>query len=900
MKSKLHAIAETFVREVGDELQRYTFVFPNHRAGLFFRKYIAQYVDKPIFAPRVMTINECFAELSDLQVADQLTLLLHLYEEYQVLRSNAESLDRFIYWGKMMLADFSEIDNHLVSHVEALFASVRDLHAIDERFSYLSDNQRRALSRFWQEFQESDLHHHHTDLHKHFLHTWDLLYPLYTGLRARLLQEGLAYEGMLHREVLAHWDAIPSERFCEQYVFLGFNALTASERELMLRLQDMGKADFYFDYDSPYLRDPQNKASLFMEENLRLFHSRFPISDSRYPIPDTLYPIPESPNLHLISVPSTVGEVHEVHRILSEIIPADFQDLTRTAVVLPDEQLLIPLLNAFPESVSKINVTMGYPLRATSLYKPVAYPEQYLKPMPATAEEFINEVRQLLHKSINDDTSEGVYQLAKVLDRLQTALVTYPKIAFTVTDMQQLLKMLTIETTIPYVGEPLDGLQVMGVLETRALDFDNVIITGFNDDLYPGRASSNSFVPYTLRCGFDLPTQDRQNAIFAYNFYRMLSYAKRVWFITNSTADDQHSGEVSRYFYQLKWQYGVDIQHVVVANQLAAPSVKSSLDVPKDDRLQKIKSLTASALGTYLRCQKQFHYKYIEHLHEPAVDDSISASELTIGNVLHKIMERLYAPYAGKNVTSSDVEKLKADVENNDKWSALEPLQALRGDVLAELVVKTYVKSLLDNDRTQAPFQYIDSEVSFDAKFGNLNLYGEIDRMDLKANILRVIDYKTGKTDLEYENMAKVFGVVAPDEDGVVPVRTKGQRQILQTLFYCWLIAHGSVVKGRVDGSDVPILKRPVAEIEAQLRECLQYDPTITPYIYSARRIQPDEASTVKSKDGVLVFDEQIQQEFVTELKALIDEIFDTSIPFRPTSESRTCDTCAFVQLCQG
>ena len=246
MQGKLHAIAETFVRETGNDLPRYTFVFPNHRAGLFFRKYLAQYISKPMFAPRVMTINECFAELSDLQVADQLTLLLRLYEEYKKLRSEAEGLDRFIYWGKMMLTDFSEIDNHWVTHVDALFASVKDWHTIEERFYYLSDNQRKALSRFWKEFHESDMRHPSGELHKQFLHTWDLLFLLYTNLRDSLKKDRLAYEGMLHREVIEHWDEIPAERFQEQYVFLGFNALTTTERELMLRLQAAGKADFYF------------------------------------------------------------------------------------------------------------------------------------------------------------------------------------------------------------------------------------------------------------------------------------------------------------------------------------------------------------------------------------------------------------------------------------------------------------------------------------------------------------------------------------------------------------------------------------------------------------------------------------------------------------------------------
>ena len=876
MKSKLHAIAQTFVREVGEELQHYTFVFPNHRAGLFFRKYLSQYTERPLFAPRVMTINECFAELSDLQVADPLTLLLRLYAVYQQLYPEAESLDSFIYWGKMMLADFSEIDNHLVPHVEALFASIQDLHAIDERYAYLTENQRKALSRFWKEFHDSDMHHPGVKMHKQFLHTWNLLYPLYTALRENLLRDGLAYEGMLHREVLAHWDAIPVDRFRRQYVFLGFNALTASERELMVRLQGMSKADFYFDYDSPYLSDPQNKASLFMEDNLRLFTSRFAIPDSRLATSSN-----DIGDITLISVPSTVGEVHEVNRILSDIIRADNQDLTRTAVVLPDEQLLIPLLHAFPDSVSKINVTMGYPLRATSLYMPVAYPEQYITPMPETAEAFIAQMRECLLFLRNDDNTEGVYQLTKVLDRLQTALTTYPNIRFTVVDVQQLLKMLTLETTIPYVGEPLDGLQVMGVLETRALDFDNIIITDFNDDLYPGRTMNNSFVPYTLRCGFDLPTPDRQNAIFAYNFYRMLSYAKRVWFITNSTTDEQHSGEVSRFFYQLKWQYGMDVKHVTVTNELVALSTQEAQPIDKDDRLQTIQSLSATALTTYLRCSKQFYYKYVEKLPEPEPDESVSASELTIGNVLHAIMEQLYSPLVGKNVTESDVERLLAQVNDDTYWNGIEHLQLLKGDILANRVLRTYVNNVLNNDYYQAPFQYVASEKPLHANFGGVRLYGIADRIDIKGGVVRMIDYKTGHTDLKFDTMAKVFGVAEPSEEGTISIRTQGQRQILQTLLYCWLFTNGA--KDNSD-SGFPIPNSPSSHI--------------TPYIYSVRRLQPEDMPAVEQMGSPLVLDETIKQEFVTELQSLLEEMFDRRIPYYATTDKRTCESCAFAPLC--
>jgi inactivated superfamily I helicase len=180
--------------------------------------------------------------------------------------------------------------------------------------------------------------------------------------------------------------------------------------------------------------------------------------------------------------------------------------------------------------------------------------------------------------------------------------------------------MLTMEMTIPYTGEPLEGLQIMGVLETRALDFDNIIITDFNDDIYPGRSRGNSFIPYTLRRGFDLPTVERQDAIFSYNFYRMLSHAKNIWFIANTHADDQHSGELSRYYYQLLWQYQVPIKQITINDKLIT-TIAEKEAIEKTEEVQQLLSkyfastpeygrLSASALNDYIRCQKSFYYKY--------------------------------------------------------------------------------------------------------------------------------------------------------------------------------------------------------------------------------------------------------------------------------------------------
>ena len=881
----LSRLALTFAREVGSSLPQYTFVFPNHRAGLFFRKYLSQAVDKPVFSPEILTINECFAQLTDLRLADQLTLLVRLYDLYRHLRPDAEPIEQFLYWGKMMLSDFSEIDNHLIPNVEALFYAVRDLHDIDDRFRYLTDNQRDAIHRFWGEFLTSEAHHPDSTMHPHFLRTWQLLYPLYTSLRQNLLSDGLAYDGLLHREVIEHLDSIDPQRLKQHYVFVGFNALTESERQLMLHLRALGRADFYFDYENSRLRDPENRASLFMEDNRRLFQSRYtlPASDNT-----------QDPECRLISVPSTISEAHEVYHILRELYTdTPNPDYTRTAVVLPDEQLLIPLLGCFPPEVEKINVTMGYPLRATSLYMPVAYPEQFLSPMPASAPDYIAQIRDLLTSMRTDENAEGVYQLLKVLDKMTAVLTRYPDVPFSVEAAQQVLRMLTMEASIPYVGEPLNGLQVMGVLETRALDFDNLIITGFNDDLYPGRTRSNSFVPYILRKGFGLPTPERQDAIFAYNFYRMLSYAKRVWFITNSTADEQHSGEVSRYFYQLQWQYHVPVEHETVVSPLNTPATDNHAEVPKTEEMLQTfrdyvsKGISPSALNKYLRCQKQFYYRYVLRIHEPEQDEEISVTDLTLGTVLHDTIQHLYQPYEGKMLTASVIETLRAGFAANAANDGL--LDALKGDILAEQVVRSYVRNILDFDLTQVPLRYVAAEYPCSRTLsvpgvGDVRFYGKIDRIDERQGITRIIDYKTGKTDLEFRDMAQVFD------------RKQNKSQVLQTLFYCWLTGNG-------DTSPHIYPVRRMASINAATVPAKDHTSSGTPNGNTVSGIPADSATpspTAIHRQGEdMLFFRDVESDFLEALQTLLQEIFDPAQPFLPTTVTRTCDSCPFLALCK-
>ena len=852
MDSYLQTLAARFAAEQSNHC---TFVFPNRRAGLFFRKYYGQALSDPVIAPDIMTINDCFHSLTDLHVPDSLDLIARLYRIYQEQfprPEDAEPLEQFLHWGQMMLADFSEIDNHLITHVKDLLTTVRDWQQLNNPAEYLTATQREAIRHFWGEVLEQKANRPT----ERFLNTWDLLYPCYTQLQQQLLSEGLAYEGLLHRQVIAHWDEIPADKFSEQYVFIGFNALTASEEKLLLLLQEKGIADFYFDYSTPLLHDPANRASLFMQHNQQLFKSRMNVSSAAIQQPHL-------PTITHISVPSDLGETHQVYRILDELFPtksvkASPPDWTRTAVVLPDETLLIPLLHALPEQIDKINVTMGYPLRATREFIPIR--QALTDPVDATAREAIERLRHLWDEARTQDNSEIIFHLQSLLNRIEDVFM--PDLS--VTAFYRLLHLLAADATVSYTGEPLNGLQVMGVLETRALDFDNLIITGFNDELYPGKSQGNSFIPYTLRRGFGLPTPERQDAIFAYNFYRMLSYAKQVWLITNSLSDDQHSGEVSRYLHQLHYQFHIPItEQTVILGESAVSDTDENIPLPVPQTpTDKSSAISPSALTTFLRCQRQYYYRHIAHLQEEQ-EMADGVDDRTLGSAVHATIAALYEPYLGKDITPTDIDHIQAQLST--EWEKLPSLDPIRHDTIAMAVAKFYVDSLLALDKCH-PFRYIASEKKV---FGSIvvddqaiPLMGIIDRIDQVGTSVRLIDYKTGHAENTFKDLEQVF--------------TSDQYPyVLQTLYYCFLARQAHLV-------------RPEQTVEAHL--------------FQLRKLGSDQQTETlvhpKQSDPESFDYDKVSQQVETHLRELIRTILQTT-EFARTDTVRKCENCGFASICR-
>ena len=962
MKPFLYQVATLFYQQYGAEIHRLAFVFPNRRAGLFFQKYLSEISEKPLFSPSILTINDLFMQLSGKHPADKIQMLFRLYELYKQRSGSSESFDEFIYWGEMLLNDFDDIDKYMVD-ARMLFRNVSDLKSLDDDFNYLSPEQVQAIRSFWSSFYPKG----DSPNQQHFLELWEILYDLYAGLRTSLAKDGCGYDGMIFREVVEQLEKEPMSDFpFDQVVFVGLNALSVSEERLLLALQKKGVADFYWDYVGPWVTDPDNKASFFLERNLRLFPSRMELPATE----------PVQAEIRVMGVPSAIGQAKQVYPILQAL--ADEQQLTdesalRTAIVLPDEHLLVPVLNAIPEAIQHINVTMGYPLAGTpvaalmeyilTLQKNIRYidrvPVFYFRDvLPILNHQYVmaaapEEVSQLVkdmtagnriyvhaadlnrHELLSilftpvQNTEELSDYLIHVLEALnaclrnnrpnpddeemisnstQTTVDIEQEFIFhyfaTVNRMKEvmheakiemrldtyfrLLKRMTDLITIPFEGEPLSGLQVMGVLETRALDFDRLIILSMNEGIFPLKKAANSFIPYNLRRGFGLPTYEHQDSVWAYHFYRLIRRAKQVTLLYDTRTTGLQTGEVSRFVHQLRYHYQYPLIDELVVYDVASSAVPP-ISVQKTAEVEKLlsdflfggpRALSASAINTYLDCPLKFYFSVLEQIQEE--DEITETVERDVfGSILHKVMEDLYAPFKGKLVTADLLKLLRKDqplltgtiarafAELFFKSPVVRPLEG--ENFLTGEMIRKYAEKILEQDARFTPFHYIESEKKVRATITLsdrriVQLKGFIDRVDSLDRVLRIVDYKTGSGKLEFESVEGLFDKEAKDRP----------KAVMQVFLYAWMYQQLPEYTGM----------------------------SIQPAIYYLRTLfQRSFDPVVEQKKGRGKADkvnsfQDFASDFEDKLRQCLDEIFDLDIPFTQTETGKACAYCSFRGLC--
>ena len=928
------------------------FIFPNRRSIAFFKKYLGEEIaasGRPCIAPRMLPINDFFYRAADATSTDRVVLLIELYSCYRSLNPEAESLDDFIYWGDVLLSDFNDVDKYMVD-AGALFTNVSQFKDMTRPEEYMTEKQKEALSHFISGFKGSE-----GKYRERFRRLWNLLGPLYRDFNRALDAKGLSYEGKVYRSLA---ERLSSESAADvfgavfpdtrRFVFVGLNALNKCEKTVMRRLRDARLAEFCWDYSSQMIKDRDNKSSFFMSDNIVEFPQAFE--------PDSDCPLPATCSFHALSVPSSVGQAKQLPRILSEFRSLSGQEPgVETAIILPDEALLIPVLNSIPGEITDLNVTMGYPLNGSelwSLMNDVAAMQMHLRSKegqwlfyhkyvwsifnnsivksvlddagkelvstiknranyyisgdefsdnwllslvfrPAVTDlaaqdeaqchslaAYLRAVVAALASRIGKDDSDGMaiekdfameyYQTVGRLDSYNLALKPQTYL--------HLLSQLLSGASVPFNGEPLKGLQIMGPLETRALDFKNLVILSFNEGVFPRHNVASSFIPAELRKGFDLPTYEYQDAVWAYYFYRLIQRAENVWMVYDSRTEVSRTGEESRYLKQLELHFGVDVKHKVMRAPVAEAVLEG--DIPKtaeDIEVLRSHPLSASALQNWLTCQAKFYFYSIKRLKEKSeVNESLDAG--AVGNVFHKTMQELYTtnPPLIEKAYLKSLLGAKAKIREVVRKYICEELhtfEVVGRNLLYEDMVCRHVEKVITRDielmgRYGVPrFSILGLEKKVRAHIDGFPFIGFIDRLDsFSDSEIRIVDYKTGSVsdndfiineDNAADVVAKLFG----------PDNSHRPKIALQLYIYDTLL--------KMDRETSPLVS----------------GRSIVNSIYQPYRLYVNEVENVSlSSEFCSLMKEKLSE--------MLERIADLSEPFHRSDDQASCQYCDFKQIC--
>jgi hypothetical protein len=963
MEYFLENIAKSLNTEFGNTLNRHCLVFPNRRAGLYFLKYLAARIEKPVWAPSILTINELFRSYSSMQTAGNEILLFELYKIYRKLKKSPESFDDFYLWGDMLLNDFDDIDKYLAD-ASLIFSNVLDIKNIDQQFGSLTEEQVEIIKRFWTNFNPDK----NTREKSGFISIWSILNDLYSAFRISLKEQNLAYEGMIFRELAENSDK-DTERFArwDMVHFIGFNALNECEKVIMSRYKKSGKARFYWDYDNSYIKEGNlNSAGFFMQDNLRIFGNDMP-SDWCY---DTMIStISQSVRRRVIDTSSDVAQVKLISQLIKEIPDLTEGNAHHTAVVLADENLLMPVLTSLPENIGDINITMGYPLKQTLVYTLVKHlmnlqrtattsggvvrfsyndvisilkhtlmsglmsesdnaiideitrtnliwvPSDrfilsehlvnvFKKPLtPALLSGYFKDILSLIalyNEKIPDSSdknpvqynirNEFIYRVVLSINRLEV-IVNCPDLSFTTDTYIRILDRMLRSQSVPFSGEPLSGVQIMGILETRALDFKNLIILSVNEGVLPAVSSGSSFIPFSLREAFGLPSVNHQESIYAYHFYRLLQRAENVTFTFNSNSEGLRSGEMSRFLIQMKYETEMKPEFLDLSFEIKTHgSIAERIERTEEHREQlnsqflerkNGRILSPSAINTWLNCRMKFFYRYVNGLKEP---DKVSKDidPAMLGNILHEIMKSLYQEFKGHILTKDTLDSIIRDRQHlakvtneaiNEKFNNGKNSLVGGNELIVRDVLMAYLIRILQTDKTLAPIKILDIEETFRFEMNILSngsgfeilTGGKVDRIDVVNGVTRIVDYKTGT----------VADMINSTGDLFIDDRKKEPDAWLQTLLYCE--AYLGVNPGCV----------------------------VRPSVYKIRKLTGGlitdklKVKTYNKNEVVLNDYKIIREEFICGLRECIATIFSSNEPFYMTGDSRgKCSYCTYRSLC--
>lgn len=1059
----LESIAKAYLDNEADSLFEYCFVFPNKRSALYFMDYmnrIARENGRPLLLPATTTIVDLIESFSDSAPGDRLELIFILYNVYcNVIkrRNGAEKADtidfnRFVQWADVLLNDFDDVDDAMADPAE-LFRNVGNLKEISA--NYLTPEQIDVIRHYWSDekipAEVKDFWNHvahpatdsapATSVSMGFLRLWQVMFEVYSEFTERLEAAGLHTRGMAVRNAVRILDGTAPETLpFRRYIFIGFNSLSNAEKAIFSRLQAMHDgttADFYWDLSSPAFTGHMLDAANIVERYARNYPSLY----------DCVTPIPDYPSIEVIGIPSRVGQAKTVGKLLETLYPVDRElsadTLRDTAVVLPEETMLTPLLGAIPERVNPLNITMGYKLRNTAVsglmrdivtmhmrsyqskVRRTFFYEDVIKVLshpvvrscsPALSTSIVMEIQRLrlfnipeeffdtpertrlktifrfisdkndavqvfaylnslilwlrevvssrlisdsdarapkiddtdskdcpVHDADAEDTENASLQhavlasdpehnraailqeaflrrYAEALARLERLCRKYlysGKIYIENATVFNLVEKILQGEMLNFEGLPMQGLQIMGVLEARALDFRNIIIPSMNERLFPRARFTASFIPPVLRSAYGLSTPEQHENAYAYFFYRMISRAEKVYLLYDARSLSRKT-QMSRYINQLIHLFRPERLSVKVLPYSAASFSMPKIEVAKTPeimaRLNRYRSaehplyLSASSIKLYLGCPMSFYFEMVaRYRREDKNNEWIDES--TFGTIVHDVFEKLFDLQLEKSpggalITAEVLESMRSDRVLIDRLicrAVNEYFRNLGKDCYTPLngetkiigyIIRENIREVLLKEQQHTPFVYLHGEWQKDGvlclkgsegKELSVNFTCRVDRVDMLKDSttfgrMRIIDYKTGSDETH-----------APGIDAMLhDYKCKAFAQVmLYSQAYAQFLPYSGPIQPMVY-SMRKLMVQPVT-------------PLTTGQQPTSEQIEHEEFKSPDkgSKRWKILDYRDYLTEFNDALIPYLEELFNPEVPFVCADDDAACTYCEFKEICQ-
>lgn len=928
MDTFLAQVARQLRAEHPEDLDQVTVVFNNRRSGLFLRRQFAQMGGNPFFLPRIMGIDELVSQLGGLEIVPNELLLFELFDIHSHL-DNPErkfsTFEDFISFGDMMIGDFSEIDLYCVD-ARQLFGNLHNLKALGEW-----DIETGSLTPFQEQY----------------LHFYASLYQYYSQLRQQLLSQGKAYSGMAYRTVAEQIETLAPKLDCREVCFVGFNALSASEKTIISHFVRLGKGKLFTDGDAYYYDDPSQEAGHFLRRHASAF-----ADIGHYPS----HFAEGKKQITLVSCPEAVLQCKYAGNLLrTSDVNSPTHPQEQTALVLGDEKLLLPTLNSLPDEVHAANITMGYPFTNTSahalmltlfslhqrrhgeyfyhqdltdilsdycvsrllgvdnmharltdlladrhiiyanaadldeLFQALRCDGQQLRflfpPAPPAPMEFLAMARQLTveiyRRNILENNAKELEAMGCLLQTLDYFIGLQEEYRFveSLSVLQKIYSRLARRRSVAFYGEPLQGLQILGMLETRNLDFRRVILLSANEGVMPAGNNDNSLIPYNLKTAFGLPTYHEKDAVYAYNFYRLLQRAEEIYILYSTDVEGLGKGEPSRFVLQLKHEMAQRLpDHIIVREEVVeASNITPDRAFPQSQDktpaiVQRLREMAAdsfspSALNKYRGCPMRFYYENVLRLKEvEEVSEDLAQSDL--GTCIHAVLQEAYSRDSDRLVRPETLQEVLEHLD--DLLHQVLQAQFSHGrshlgrNHFLESVAKKQIDSFLTAEisrlrqGTQMEIlgleQPLAQTVTLDS--GTVTVKGIADRIDRTDGVVRIIDYKSGKVEERDLRVDKT-------DINLLDVKDKW----FQVILYAWLYQ-------RQSGCANPCL--------SGIQPLSRLDSPLLPVSWGGEELL--------TADRMAHFGDLLSQ--------LLADLMNPAIPFVANTDSDSCKYCPFHETC--